>query len=202
MLERDAPYVQIIEHYRQEIRAGRLQDGDMLPSGREIAQQFGVSLATAAKVATGLQALGLVTPRPGGGTMVAARRAARGPGHAAGLWCRTRYVWRFEDQRYWTNFYDDPEEARADATTQITEQIEGSWHERAGARCSWRTGSTSGAGCSATSGPRPAPSTSTSSRVSSFRSSKGASSDPWNSRRSRPGRTPSPPASAHGERPT
>lgn len=33
----------------------------MLPSGREIAAQFGVSLATAAKVATGLQALGLVT---------------------------------------------------------------------------------------------------------------------------------------------
>ena len=74
MLERDAPYVQIIEHYRQEIRTGRLQDGDMLPSGREIAQQFGVSLATAAKVATGLQALGLVTPRPGAGTMVTAPR--------------------------------------------------------------------------------------------------------------------------------
>jgi DNA-binding GntR family transcriptional regulator len=74
MLERDAPYVQIIEHYRQEIRAGRLRDGDMLPSGREIAAQFGVSLATAAKVATGLQALGLVTPRPGAGTMVTAPR--------------------------------------------------------------------------------------------------------------------------------
>ena len=74
MLERDAPYVQIIEHYRQEIRAGRLKDGDMLPSGREIAAQFGVSLATAAKVATGLQALGLVTPRPGAGTMVTAPR--------------------------------------------------------------------------------------------------------------------------------
>jgi DNA-binding GntR family transcriptional regulator len=74
MLERDAPYVQIIEHYRQEIRSGRLQDGDMLPSGREIAQQFGVSLATAAKVATGLQALGLVIPRPGAGTMVTAPR--------------------------------------------------------------------------------------------------------------------------------
>jgi GntR family transcriptional regulator len=74
MLERDAPYVQIIEHYRQEIRTGRLQDGDMLPSGREIAHQFGVSLATAAKVATGLQALGLVTPRPGAGTMITAPR--------------------------------------------------------------------------------------------------------------------------------
>ena len=74
MLERDAPYVQIIEHYRQEIRAGRLKDGDMLPAGRQIAQQFGVSLATAAKVAGGLQALGLVTPRPGAGTVVAASR--------------------------------------------------------------------------------------------------------------------------------
>lgn len=47
---------------------------------------------------------------------------------------RTRYVWRFEGQKYWTNFYDDPEEARADATTQITEQLEGSWHERSGRR--------------------------------------------------------------------
>ena len=74
MLERDAPYVQIIEHYRQEIRSGRLKDGDMLPAGREIAKQFGVSLATAAKVGGGLQALGLVTPRPGAGTVVTASR--------------------------------------------------------------------------------------------------------------------------------
>ena len=72
MLNRDAPYVQIIEHYRQEIREGRLKDGDMLPAGREIAKQFGVSLATAAKVASGLQAMGLVTPRPGAGTVVTA----------------------------------------------------------------------------------------------------------------------------------
>lgn len=51
MLERDAPYVQIIGHYRQEIRAGRLEDGGMLHAGCEIAKQFGVSMATAAKVA-------------------------------------------------------------------------------------------------------------------------------------------------------
>jgi len=97
MLERDAPYVQIIEHYRRLIAAGQLQDGDLLPSGREIAAEFGVSIATAAKVATGLQALGLVTPRPGAGTMVTAPRppsdraqggpivitlAARGPARA------------------------------------------------------------------------------------------------------------------------
>jgi DNA-binding GntR family transcriptional regulator len=74
MLDRDAPYVQIIERYRREIRAGRLANGDMLPSGREIAAEFGVSLATAAKVATGLQALGLVIARPGVGTVVTAPR--------------------------------------------------------------------------------------------------------------------------------
>ena len=71
-LERDAPYVQIIEHYRRQIAAGKLRDGDMLPSGREIAGEFGVSIATAAKVATGLQSLGLVTARPGAGTLVTA----------------------------------------------------------------------------------------------------------------------------------
>jgi DNA-binding GntR family transcriptional regulator len=74
MLQRDAPYVQIIEHYRRQIAAGTLRDGDRLPSGREIAARFGVSIATAAKVATGLQALGLVTPRPGAGTVVTAPR--------------------------------------------------------------------------------------------------------------------------------
>jgi len=42
MLERDAPYVQIIEHYRKLIASGQLRDGDMLPSGREIAAEFGV----------------------------------------------------------------------------------------------------------------------------------------------------------------
>src|ERR1700678_4091202 len=73
-LERDAPYVQIIEHYRRQIAAGDYRDGDMLPSGREIAAEFGVSIATAAKVATGLQALGLVTSRPGTGTVVTAPR--------------------------------------------------------------------------------------------------------------------------------
>jgi integrase len=47
---------------------------------------------------------------------------------------RSRYVWRFEGQKYRTAFYDDPEEARADATTQITEQVQGTWRERSGPR--------------------------------------------------------------------
>ena len=46
----------------------------------------------------------------------------------------TRYVWRFEGQRYRSRFYDDPEEARADATAQITAQMQGTWRDQSGPR--------------------------------------------------------------------
>ena len=49
-------------------------------------------------------------------------------GRRTPLW--TRYVWRFEDANYCTAFYNDPEEARADAMQQITEQMDGTWRER------------------------------------------------------------------------
>jgi hypothetical protein len=47
---------------------------------------------------------------------------------------RTRCVWRSGGQKYRTPFYDDPEEARADATAQITQQMQGSWRDRSGPR--------------------------------------------------------------------
>jgi integrase len=43
----------------------------------------------------------------------------------------SRYAWRFQDKRYWTSFYEDPEEARADATSQITDQLNGKWQDKA-----------------------------------------------------------------------
>jgi hypothetical protein len=46
----------------------------------------------------------------------------------------TRYVWRFERRRHWTPFYEDPEEARADATAQISQQLQGTWRDRSGRR--------------------------------------------------------------------
>ncbi len=46
----------------------------------------------------------------------------------------TRYVWRFEGEKYRTPFYEDPEEARADAMAQITEQMKGTWRDRSGPR--------------------------------------------------------------------
>jgi integrase len=47
---------------------------------------------------------------------------------------QSRYAWRFQGKRYWTPFYEDPEEARADATTQITEQTNGTWRDKAGSQ--------------------------------------------------------------------
>jgi len=41
-------------------------------------------------------------------------------------------VWRFEGQKYRTAFYEDSEEARADAMAQITEHMRGTWHDRSG----------------------------------------------------------------------
>lgn len=46
----------------------------------------------------------------------------------------TRYVWRFEGERYRTPFYEDPGEAQADAMAQITEQMKGTWRDRSGPR--------------------------------------------------------------------
>src|ERR1017187_8333870 len=56
------------------------------------------------------------------------------PWAETGRQSRTRYVWRFDGQKYRTPFYDDPEEARADATAQITQQMQGTWRDQSGSR--------------------------------------------------------------------
>lgn len=49
---------------------------------------------------------------------------------------QTRYCWRFDNERYRTPYYEDPDEAYADAEGQITEQMEGTWQDRSGAKLS------------------------------------------------------------------
>jgi integrase len=44
----------------------------------------------------------------------------------------TRYVWRFEGQKYRTPSYPDPDDAYADAVEQIAEQMKGTWRDRSG----------------------------------------------------------------------
>jgi GntR family transcriptional regulator / MocR family aminotransferase len=70
-LARQQPlYLQLIDAYRHQIAAGRLQGGDALPSVRGMASQHAISVATAVRVLKGLRALGLATMRPGTGTFV------------------------------------------------------------------------------------------------------------------------------------
>lgn len=71
----DPPYMQIVNHFRAKILAGELREGDKVPTGRQIAQDWNVAIATATKVITTLSSEGLVNATPGKGTVVALRAA-------------------------------------------------------------------------------------------------------------------------------
>jgi DNA-binding transcriptional regulator YhcF (GntR family) len=74
----EPPYQQIVKYYRQKIRRGEIPEGDRLPSGREMREQWGVARATATRVSLALQREGLVTSVPGIGLVVTAGQAAAG----------------------------------------------------------------------------------------------------------------------------
>jgi len=75
------PYLQIAAHFRDQIKRGQLQDGDRLPSVRQIVTQWDVAHATAAKALTILRTEGLVTTIPGGagGTIVSLGQVGNSP---------------------------------------------------------------------------------------------------------------------------
>lgn len=68
----EPPYLQIAEHFRQQIRSGELEDGDLVPSTRVIARDWQVSVPTAAKALMTLRSEGYVRGVPGIGTAVCA----------------------------------------------------------------------------------------------------------------------------------
>lgn len=80
----EPPYVRIAAELSRRIADRELTPGDKVPSTRQVAQEFGVALATAAKALDVLRAEGLVITRPRSGTVVAPRRAAKS-GEAAEL---------------------------------------------------------------------------------------------------------------------
>lgn len=83
----DPPYVQIVNAITERIASGDLAVGDRVPTEAEIRQTWGVSRATANKVASELKASGLAYTRPGYGLIVRAqsRHVASGP---AAMWQR------------------------------------------------------------------------------------------------------------------
>src|SRR4051812_8672197 len=64
------PYAQIADAMRESIRTGDLPPGQRLPSGRDLASQYGVALMTVQKALTVLRAEGLVRSYRGRGTFV------------------------------------------------------------------------------------------------------------------------------------
>ncbi|GAA3352132.1 GntR family transcriptional regulator [Saccharopolyspora gregorii] len=66
----EPPYLQVVRHIRDRITSGELKDGDMIPSARQIAREWDVSLATATKALSTLRTSGLVRGVKGVGTVV------------------------------------------------------------------------------------------------------------------------------------
>jgi DNA-binding transcriptional regulator YhcF (GntR family) len=73
----DPPYRRIVAEFRTRILAGDLRPGDRVPSIRQIAQRWGVAVATATKVVAALRDEGLVEAKVGAGTVVSARASRK-----------------------------------------------------------------------------------------------------------------------------
>jgi len=66
----DPPYRRIVEEIRGRILTGDLRPGDRIPSVRQIAQRWGVAVATATRAMATLRDNGLVEATVGSGTVV------------------------------------------------------------------------------------------------------------------------------------
>lgn len=73
----EPPYLQVVQHVRERILSGQIAEGARVPSARELAQDWGISLATATKALATLRAEGLVRGVPGVGTIVIAAETAQ-----------------------------------------------------------------------------------------------------------------------------
>ncbi|MGI8310845.1 GntR family transcriptional regulator [Saccharopolyspora hattusasensis] len=73
----DPPYLRIVAEISARIRSGDLRPGQRMPSIRQIAERWGVAVATATKVVATLREQGLVEAKVGSGTVVSARRGRR-----------------------------------------------------------------------------------------------------------------------------
>jgi GntR family transcriptional regulator len=70
-------YLQIVDQIRHGVEMGTLQDGDLLPSIRTLAQELVVSPNTIAKAYSELEHEGLLELRQGSGAFVSVSRRSR-----------------------------------------------------------------------------------------------------------------------------
>jgi len=79
-----APYLQLVHQVRQALRLGRLNEGDQLPTVKDVVAKLAINPNTVLKAYRELERDGLVAARPGvgtfvTGTLVGASLAAHGP---------------------------------------------------------------------------------------------------------------------------
>ncbi|MBE1490867.1 GntR family transcriptional regulator [Plantactinospora soyae] len=75
----EPPYRRIVEEIRGRILAGDLRPGDRIPSVRQVAQRWGVAVATATRAMATLRDNGLVEATVGSGTVVSSRAGRKHP---------------------------------------------------------------------------------------------------------------------------
>ncbi|MBT2233357.1 TetR/AcrR family transcriptional regulator C-terminal domain-containing protein [Nonomuraea sp. NEAU-A123] len=83
MVEAAPPYVRIVDDIKRRIADGELRAGDRVPSTRQLARDWDVALATAAKALARLGQQGVVVAEPRVGTVVAGP-PGRSPRHPHG----------------------------------------------------------------------------------------------------------------------
>ncbi|MFF7591547.1 GntR family transcriptional regulator [Kitasatospora purpeofusca] len=64
------PYMQLVQQVRQALRLGVLQEGDRLPTVKDVAARVAINPNTVLKAYRELEHEGLVAPKPGVGTFV------------------------------------------------------------------------------------------------------------------------------------
>jgi GntR family transcriptional regulator len=65
-----APYMQIVQQVRHALRLGLLEEGDQLPTVKEVVARLAINPNTVLKAYRELEHAGLVSARPGVGTFV------------------------------------------------------------------------------------------------------------------------------------
>ena len=65
-----SPYLQVVQQVRQALRLGLLQEGDQLPTVKDVVAQVAINPNTVLKAYRELERDGLVAARPGIGTFV------------------------------------------------------------------------------------------------------------------------------------
>jgi GntR family transcriptional regulator len=73
-----APYLQLVQQVRGALRLGLLQEGDQLPTVKDVVAQVAINPNTVLKAYRALEHEGLVAGRPGVGTFVT-KSVARAP---------------------------------------------------------------------------------------------------------------------------